>query len=370
MTGEWSLFLTDQLGVRVGAVDVYDRCEIIARTNDVSNWTLNLPSDTKAGALLLAGGKQRLEIRFEEQAWRSGPVSHIKRTVDADGDHLEIAGEDDTVWLARRLAHPQPTTTAPPYNSNAYRFYYDEVPVVLALMARDNVTTGTIPPRQVPGVTVTVPPHLGTLPIVYANARWQNLLTLMQDTARGSGFVFDITNLTWHCAAAVNRGAVFSMELETLGAWTVTTQSPVANYVYVGGGGEGTARVVREDDTLASVTVWGRAEQFVDRRDTTDVAQLDQAVQDALALGVTPTTVVFSPLDTPGQSFGHQWFLGDIVTVQAGTLTVTDQIREVHVLLDGYIPTITPSVGAPSGDIGLFRALAGLDRRVRQLERV
>jgi len=370
MSGEWSLFLTDAAGVRLAAVDTYDKCEIVGRTNDVSTWAVDLPTATPAGQLLITTTGLRLEARFEESVWRSGPVSQIKRTVDADGDYLEVAGADDTVWLARRLAHPQPASSAPPYSANAYRVYTGELPVVLGLMVHENLGPTAIAPRRVPGLAVTVPPPTGTLPTLYANARWQNLLTLMQDTARGSGFVFDITNLQWRCAPAVNRGAVFSADLETLGAYAVTTQAPGANYVFVGGGGEGTARVILEAGHSTSVPTWGRVEEFRDRRDTSALGPLQQAAGEALALGVTPTTVVFTPLDTPGQTFGHEWYLGDIVTVQAGGLTVTDLIREVHVLLDGYVPTITPSVGAPSGDIGLFRALAGLDRRARQLERV
>ncbi len=79
---------------------------------------------------------------------------------------------------------------------------------------------------------------------------------------------------------------------------------------------------------------------------------------------------MFTPLDTDGQMFGTDWTLGDIVTVIAGGLTVIDQIREVHVTLDDAGVTIIPSVGQPAGDLALFRSLAGLDRRVRQLERI
>ena len=79
---------------------------------------------------------------------------------------------------------------------------------------------------------------------------------------------------------------------------------------------------------------------------------------------------MFTPLDTEGQAFGRDWALGDIVTVHAGGLTVVDQIREIHVTLDDAGAIVTPSVGAPAGDLALFRSLAGLDRRVRQLERI
>ena len=202
------------------------------------------------------------------------------------------------------------------------------------------------------------------------NARWQNLLTLMQDTARGTGIVFDIVDLTFRAYQSQIKGAVFSAGLETLGAWKATAPAPAANMVVVAGQGEGTARYIVEGYSGASITAWGRSEAFRDRRDSNDFNQLYQAGQEALALGVTPTTVVFTPLDTPAQSFGRDWNLGDTVTVLAGDTPFVDMIREIHVTLEDDIPTVVPSVGAPAGDLGLFRSLAGLDRRARQLERV
>jgi len=239
---------------------------------------------------------------------------------------------------------------------------------VLHDLVNVNAGPAAVAARQVPGLTVPTVAAAG--PTVTVNARWQNLLTLLADNARTGGVIFDVSDLTFHAFIPPDRGVVFSDGLGTLGAWKVTSPAPAANKVFVAGGGEGVDRIIRELDDPPSIAAWGRAETFQDRRDTTDLAQLDQAAADALALGVTPATVVFTALDTEGQAFGHDWALGDTVTVRAGELTVLDEIREVHVMLDGYVPTVTPSVGAPSGDLGLFRSLAGLERRVRQLERV
>jgi hypothetical protein len=147
-------------------------------------------------------------------------------------------------------------------------------------------------------------------------------------------------------------------------------EAATTNKVVVAGQGTGSARLIREASDATSIGTWGLAETFQDRRDTADTTELDKAGAETLAAGIRPTTVVFAPLDTDGQAFGRDWSLGDTVTVMAGGLTVIDQIREVHVVLDENGATITPSVGAPAGDLALFRSLAGLDRRVRQLERI
>jgi len=364
----WTLYVTDQLGVRQAQVDTYERAEVIARANDVSTWALTLPTDTAAGAIFAADTFARLEVRIDDLVWRSGPVAHLERTVDLDGDMMAVAGVDDTIWLKRRLAHPQPGTAAPPYATTAYDVHTGPTTTVLAELANVNAGPGATAARRVPGLVVPMPAPAG--PVVTVNARWQNLLTLLQDTARAAGVVFDVRDLAFEAVVPVDRGVVFAAGLETLGAWTLTASAPTGNKMVVAGQGVGTARLIREATDAESTATWGLAEAFIDRRDTAAVADLDQAAAEGLAAGVTPITVMFTPLDTPAQSFGRDWNLGDTVTVVAGNLTVVDQIREVHVTLEDYLPTIIPSVGAAGGDLGMFRALAGLDRRVRQLERV
>jgi len=381
----WSLYITDRLGVRQAPVDTYESAEILGRVNDVSTWTVTLPTETDAGRYLLTDAMARLEfvvtapgaggswradtyVMPTEEIWRSGPVVHLERAVDVDGDMLTVSGVDDSVWLARRLAHPQPTTAAPPYSTYAYHVNTGDVASVLAEYVRWNAGPNAVTARKVPGLLVPAVTAAG--PIITVSARWQNLLTLLQDTARPHGILFDVVDLTFRAYPAVNRGAVFSEDLETLAGFVTTAEAATANKVVVAGGGVGTARIIRESSHAESVATWGLAETFEDRRDTTDTAELDKAAAEALAAGVLPVTVVFNPIDTEAQTFGRDWLLGDIVTVTAGGLTVIDQIREVHVTLDGDGATVIPSVGKPAGDLALFRSLAGLDRRVRQLERI
>lgn len=368
MTGTWTLFVTDRVGTRQAQIDIYERVEVIARANDVSTWQLSLPTDTDAGQIFAADTFARLEVAVDEIPWRSGPISHYERTVDIDGDMLSISGVDDTVWLQRRLAHPQPGTAAPPYATTAYDVHTGPASTVLAELANVNAGPGATAARRVPGLIIATPTPAG--PAITVSARWQNLLQLMQDTARGAGLIFDVVDLTFHAVAPVDHGVVFSAGLETLAAWTMTAEAASTNKVVVAGGGVGAARIIREASDQTSIGTWGLAETFQDRRDTTDLTELDKAGTETLAAGIKPTSVVFTPLDTDGQAFGRDWNLGDTVTVIAGGLTVHDQIRQIHVTLEHDQPTIIPSVGQPAGDLALFRALAGLDRRVRQLERI
>lgn len=368
MTALWTLYAADRHGIRQAQIDTYERAEVVARANDVSTWTLTLPTNTAAGALFATDTFARIEVVSDDSVWRSGPMTQLERTVDLDGDMLTVSGVDDTIWLQRRLAHPQPGTAAPPYNATAYDVHVGQVTTVLAELANVNAGPGAVASRRVTGLLVPPPAPAGGL--VTVSARWQNLLTLMQDTARAAGIIFDVVDLTFHAAPAVASGAVFSAGLETLAGWRLVAPAPSANKVVVAGQGQGTARTIREVTDASSIATWGLAETFQDRRDTNVASELDAAGIETLASTVTPVSVVFTSLDTDGQTFGVDWNLGDIVTVKAGGLTVIDQVREIHLTLDDTGATVVPSVGQPVGDLAMFRALAGFSRRVRQLERI
>jgi hypothetical protein len=365
MTGQWELFVTDQLGQRQAQIDVYQHLEAVGRINDVSTWSLVLPTATDAGRYFTSQTFARLEIVLDASVWRSGPLTKYERQRASDGDTLTVSGVDDTVWLGRRLAHPQPNPLGPPQAEDVRSGSVSEV---LAAYVNANAGPGAAAGRAVPGLTIA-PPAPG-LAGINATARFQNLLTLLQDTARPWRVLFRVVDLAFVTEVSQNRGAIFSEGLETLGGWTLTAEAPTANQVTVAGGGEGVDRILRESIDLTSAGAWGRIESFVDQRQTVDVAQLDKAASEAIAAGAKPVTVKFLPLDSEGQAFSRDWNLGDTVTVMAGDLKVVDQIRELHVTLDDHGATLVPSVGQAAGDLTLFRQLAALDRRLRQLERI
>ena len=131
-----------------------------------------------------------------------------------------------------------------------------------------------------------------------------------------------------------DRGVVFSAGLETLAGWTMTAEAAKANKVVVAGQGEGTARLIRESADTGPVNTWGRAETFQDRRDTDRPRRVGQGRRRDTRRGGHPRDRRVLPPRDRGQAFGRDWALGDIVTVQAGGLTVIDQVPELHVALD------------------------------------
>jgi hypothetical protein len=163
----------------------------------------------------------------------------------------------------------------------------------------------------------------------------------------------------------------FSVDKGNLASYSYSTSRSSANYIYVGGGGEGTARTIKEGQDSAGIAQWRRIEMFADRRDTTDTSELTQEVTKQLEEGKGETAVSVVPIDLPGSAFLEDYDLGDTVSALVDG-TVTDVIREVKVSLTPDGPQrVVPSIGTPGyrDVLKLFKALQKLNGRVTNLER-
>lgn len=364
----WTLYVTDQLGARVAQIDTYHSFRLIGRHNAISTWELALPRDSGGADALLTVEHPRVQLRIDGTTLESGPVTRFARTQSGADDDLTVHGVDDTAWLARRVAHPTPGKAAPPYNTTAYDTRAGNAAQVLAQYVDVNAGPGAVAARRVPGLTVPVPAPAGAA--VNLSARYENLLDFVAGAANAAGLGFRVVDLSLQVFSPVLRSAVFAVDLGTLAETESIAESPEANFVYVAGQGEGTARTIVEVSDAASVTGWGRVETFQDRRDTNDPALLAFAGNETLARAVIPPTVAMVPLQRPGQQFPTDWNLSDRVTIRIGTQTRIDLVREVEVRLEGGDPvSITARIGT-AGDLAMFRAGVNTARRVRQLERV
>jgi len=353
----------------LAAVDTYETCTLIARHNEVSTFELTLPASTPAAAVFLTASRPRLLIRAGASGavYRSGPMLRMERHADADGDVLTLSGVDDLVWLRRRLVHPQPASAAPPYSTSAYDARTGAASTVLAGYVDRNAGPSAVAARQVPGLTVPAPAAFG--PTVTLSGRWQGLLEFVQTAALAAGIGFRVRDLTFEVFQP-SGGAVFSGDLGTLAGWASAVEAPETNYVYVAGGGEGTARLIREYADVPGVTAWGRMESFSDRRDTTVVAEMDQAGAEALAEGKRPAGVEMETLDIASQRFLTDWNVGDTATVVIGERRFQDVIVEAQIeLAPNAPPKVTPTLGASLVTLAEWRTLSANNRRLRQLER-
>jgi hypothetical protein len=349
-------------------IDVYESATFVARYNEVSTFEVVMPADTPAARVLLESKRPRVLLYANAAVYRSGPLVRIDREADADGaETLTLSGTDDLVWLRRRLAHPQPGTTSPPFSTSAYDARTGSASQVIAGYVDRNAGPGAVAARQVPGLTVPTPAPFG--PVVSTSARYQTLLEFIQGIATAAGVGFRVRNLVFEVFAPSGR-AVFSTDLGTLAGYSAVVEAPDLTWVYVAGQGEGTAREIREYANWSGQEAWGRIEGFVDRRDTAVAAELDQAGAEALAGADRPPVIDMQAVDTVSQSFLVDWNVGDLAVVRIGDESITDVIAEASIEMEPNAPPIIrPVLGGAAVELAQWRRVAANDRRIRQLER-
>lgn len=373
----WSIHIRNPALQRVALLDDFQKMEAVKRLNKVGAWVLDLSASVDTAMLLTQPGWGVEITRARDGAHLlSGPTTKVERKRDRASNTVTVSGVDDMVHLNDRLAHPQPATNSPPYSVAEHDVRTGVCSTILQQYVDVNLGPGALGSRRVPGLTLAGDPVAGTS--IIGRARWQNLLSMLEELAlAGGGLAFDIQQLglalqfvVW---APADKSATvkFSVELGNLASYQYSLAAPEISYIVCGGGGEGTARTIRERPASADVVAWSRRiEKFVDRRDTTDTAELDQEITKALEESQTEATVSFEPVDLPGVSYLDNYRLGDRVAAVVDD-SITEVIREVRVEANPGASRVTPSIGTPvmRDAVRLFKRLRRIETRVSDMER-
>jgi hypothetical protein len=377
----WTVYARDASLRRQGEVDDFADLEAVRRWNDVGTWTITVDRRSPLADVLRQPGAGILITR-DDAVWMGGSWDKEQHSVEGGKEVLTLSGKDDNVWLKRRLASPCPAEMLPPYTTQAYDVRTGVCSTILRQYVDVNLGPGSVSTRRHPLVTIGSDPAVGST--VTGRARWQLLLPLLQELATNGGIGFALAQVgtTWQfqtMAAVDSTAAVkFSRELGNLAEFSYEGTAPEANYAFVGGGGEGTARTIYEKPDSASIAAWGRIEgELVDRRDTTVTAELAQAATEAQTDRGAKSILSATLVDTTQIAYGRDYDIGTKVTIELDNPGSTDVVRDLvrRVTLkgdeDGF--TITPAVG-PEGtqDAGLqvYRTIRELRGRVIDLERI
>jgi Siphovirus ReqiPepy6 Gp37-like protein len=373
----WTIYARNPSLQRDAEID-YTSAELTSRFCAVGKWELVLDARLPAANSLKQPGWGIEVVNEDMVTVLAGPVDNLKRDRDENTNTYTFYGSDDNVYLAERLAHPQPATAAPPYNTNEYDVRGPSpCSTVLRSYVDVNLGPSALGPRKQFGLTLAADPVVGAT--VVGRARWQNLLDFLQGLSlSGGGVGFQNkqvgTALQFQTYMPVDRSGTvqFSLDKGNLASYTASTGKSKVNYAYIGGGGEGTARTVREGQDTSEIIRWRRIELFIDRRDTTDPSELDQEIVKQLADGKGEVSVSVEPVDLDGSTYLTNYNLGDKVSAVVDDDTITDVIREVKVTLSPEkAPEIVPSIGNPGLTVTplIITKVDNMSDRVRNLER-
>lgn len=128
--------------------------------------------------------------------------------------------------------------------------------------------------------------------------------------------------------------------------YRATDYSNEVNFAYIGGQGEGSARVVRtiQDATRVGASPFNRRETFVDGRSLELPSQLDAAGQAAVKAGQPKTLFSAKIIENERVRYGVNYGLGDYITVSFDGETFDCRIESVQVDVVGGVESLAVTV--------------------------
>jgi len=163
--------------------------------------------------------------------------------------------------------------------------------------------------------------------------------------------------------------AWFSRDLGNLAAISFALTDPTCTDALVQG--SGTQFISR---VASAKTQWNVVEQFVDSSSETDANNLASTAQQTLLTGAAGPTMSATATDTPFLTFGRDYGLGDIVSMEVRNGAVySDVVTAVTLTADGSqtpVYSVVPSVGQSSIATATDQSVIGqLTKRIQVLER-
>lgn len=364
LAGEWIMFARDPGYALNGALPILS-AQAVRRHLGVDTAVVQTPFTPEAfGRLQPSCG---LELWRDGRQEFAGLVSEVNPTWDATTGQavLRVQAVGDQQHLADRLTFPDPLRAADDQIVNDYWTYTGAASTAMRQLISDQAGPTCRPERRVAGLVMGADPGVGLV------RSWSGLFDSVMDqltvmsVASGANLGVRMRASRGRLTASIvaprdMSGSIkFSANLSNLVGVDYRIAAPTVTHALVAGQGELHARVRKmaaTSDPLA--LMWGRQMwSYLDRRDTAEIAELNQAAADALADGGPTVSLVVTLTDSEAATYGTDWDVGDRVTVYVGipdvngetrsVATVEDVVREIYfsVEADGS-ESIRPAIGS------------------------
>lgn len=369
MSDRWIIEGRDRWGVVQKTCDTYISFSTVMNYSGVGTWSLVCPVNQPIVELLLSPGSG---VQFRKSTSNSPVSSGYCTGASIKAGVATFAGVDDLIVLADSLASPQPGTAVPPYSTFEFDVRSGVAETVIKAYVNANIGPSAVTARRWPGLTIA--PDLARGSAVTGGPRWTQLIDAVKTLATSGGLGFKCVGLVFDVVAPATRTAKFSVADGTLADVAFTQSVPQATYVYVGGSGAGTSRLIVEGWLGSALAAgWWRRERFVDGGDVSDTTVLVRKGAEALGVVDVDPTKIGLTLDVVPNTllFGVDYSLGDFVTVVTpwGPEYVR-RVEQVAITADQDGVKVVPSLGPLGAEIAsTASALAEHNRRLATLER-
>lgn len=370
----YEIRIRNQNRVKTGDIGRANSLQITPRFLDVGSYTLTIPkADPKADKILPGGW---LEFFSNDQSILVGHIRGIKELNDENnvGGTLTIYGPSAEQVVADRLAYQVPTSAATNQITDDYDNRNGPAESVVKGYVDANAGPGALAARRTAGLVVET--DLGRGATVKGSARMMNLSELISPLCLSGGIGwrvrFNGDNLEFQVYVPSDKSGLvkFGTSLGNLVSYERTQEAAKTNTAIIGGSGEGTLRTFREIIDSAAVAAWSnRTETFIDRRDSADAVELDQAGTEEIVNSGPVTGLAIKTADTPNLIFYRDYFLGDKVAIPE--VGVADILREIEINWTAdQGPSAETTVGTASltGTTKMIAALDVLNKKVEALQ--
>jgi hypothetical protein len=381
MTTLPTLLFTDRyLNPVADPLETWSEIDVMLRFNEPGSGTFKMPASTRnMAALQLA---HRVQVVREGSVFIGGPVEKngpFNWSASGGGPgEVQVYFADDSAMIANKVTYPDPTSIATEQTAESHWALTSYGEDVMRKLVDANAGPGSLPFRRVPQLALGALQSLGLVATI--TSRFEPLGEALRRTAlAGGGLGYQVRQvgrtLYFEVYQPTDKSASvrFSRDLGNLRAFSYELESPTVTSVIVAGQGEGTLRTIREITDSGAETAWWRSERFLDQRQTDIVEELDQAGAEALGEGGEQVRLSTITIDTPDQTYGEHYGLGDVVGIElTDNFQITEVVRAVHYQCSprsGEVITATIGSQDATRDPEWLKTARSLARRLGQLER-
>jgi hypothetical protein len=347
----WQIWLDDPFGNRLALLDGLLSLSVSRVANDIGSWQVALPGDFDKRLIRLDGMVEfwRAAEGGTLRLVRVGFIRKLNSAGDADGNNiLVISGPDGVELLNRRISAYAAGT--------AYVDKSDQADDLIKAIVRENLgSLAVTAARDLSGMNFTVAPDWSLGPTVEKKFSWKNVLGTIKDVAdasreAGTELYFDVEPVvisetqigfelrTYTGQIGMDRtgSAYFGVEWGNLASPKLEQDFETeVNYVYAGGQGEETDRLIVQvsDSARIGASPWNRREAFADARNEDTVNGVTAKGNEVLEAGRPRMRFSGTLLDTEQTRYGIDWDFGDRVTAMYQGLQFDGMIRAVRLEL-------------------------------------
>lgn len=386
---EYRLYLLDGTRVRAAELDDFT-LRAVLRFNQPGTWQVTTRFAGEAPDWLRFGGYgSGIALTRDGQTVLLGLIEDRLIEESEAGIALICSGRDALALLEDRWVDPMGGSGGPTdYSGASHDSQTGVASTIMRYLVNVNLISGSRVDRRMPAITLDPggDPVIGGSATI--NARFDNLLTLLQSiastaspSATGLGFrMVDSPSVAGRLEFEVyeprdlRETITFDRRLHNVARAQLREFGPTVNALVMGGQGVAENRQLTEFVDSSSISRYARRiERFVDRRDTDDLEAHAKKAAEVLQAGDGGFEYTLDEvIDDAPYRWGRDYDLGDRVTIYVAGVRGEGVVREISLTIDGARGVhVTPLIGTAGVTFSppQVRQIERLGERVAFLER-